>query len=109
MAETAGCQDKTGPAARHSFAGKGVTDASGNVTFNFVTPFPTVPVVTIGSEGNVNVSEARITALTVNSCTINVRGSAVIVILGINVLGAPAPIAGVTVHIAAQEAGRVTP
>lgn len=96
--------------SRHSFAGSGVTDGSGNVTFNFVPPFSVVPDVAVGVQsGSTNTTEARITALTAAACTINLRGSAVLVVLGINVLGAPVPQAGATVHIVAQQPGRIVP
>lgn len=92
---------------RRIFAGTAVSNASGDATFTFNPPFPTVPVVGVGVQtANTNTTEARITALTASSCTVNVRGSAVLVVLGLNVLGAPTPLAGATVHLDAIEAGQ---
>lgn len=94
-------------AGRRIFAGTAVSNASGDATFTFTPPFATVPVVGVAVQtANTNTTEARITALTASSCTVNVRGSAVLVVLGLNVLGAPAPLAGATVHLEALEAGQ---
>jgi len=100
---------ETPPApARRVFAATGVSDAAGNVTFTFVPPFAATPVVSQAVQtANTNTTEARITALSASSCTVNVRGSAILVVLGINVLGAPLPLAGATIHLRATEAGAV--
>lgn len=92
---------------RRVFAGSGVTNASGDVTFTFTPPFPSIPSVTQALQtASTSATEARVTALSASSCTINARGSAVVVVLGINVLGAPAPLVGATVHLHAMEAGQ---
>jgi hypothetical protein len=92
---------------RRLFAGKATSDGSGNVTFTFTPPFPTVPVVSPAIETtNTNVTEARITALTASSCTVNVRQSPGVVVLGISVLQVPQPLSGATVHLTATEAGQ---
>jgi hypothetical protein len=92
---------------RRVFAATGVSDGAGNVTFTFTPAFPAAPVVSVGLQtASTSATEARITALSASSCTVNVRGSAIVVVLGINVLGAPAPLAGATVHCLAVEAGQ---
>ena len=92
---------------RRIFAASGVSNASGDVVFTFTPAFPSIPKVTQALETtNANAVEARVTALSASSCTVNVRTSAVVVVLGINVLGAPAPLAGATVHLHAVEAGQ---
>ena len=92
---------------RRIFAGKVTSDGSGNATFTFTPPFPTIPVVSPAIETtNANVTEARITALSASSCTVNVRQSPGVVILGISVLQVPQPLSGATVHLTATEAGQ---
>ena len=94
-------------ATRRVFAATGVSDGAGNVTFTFSPPFASAPVVSVGLQtASTSATEARITALSASSCTVNVRGSAVVVVLGINVLGAPAPLVGATVHCLDIEAGK---
>lgn len=94
-------------AARRIFAAKGVSDGAGNAVFTFTPPFATVPVVTVGLEtGNTNATEARVTALSASSCTVNIRQSPGVVILGISVLQVPQALAGATVHLEAVEAGQ---
>lgn len=91
---------------RRIVAAKGATDASGNVTFNFVPPFPTIPVVTNAVEASTaDGTETRITALSASSVTFNARRSPAVTILGISVLSAPQPAVGFTVHAMAIEAG----
>lgn len=93
---------------RRIFSGSGVTDASGNVTFNFVPPFAAPPVVAQSiTTGNTNATEARITALSASSCTIQARQSPGVVILGISVLQVPQALVGATVGIIAVDAGQV--
>jgi hypothetical protein len=81
---------------------KGVTDAAGNAVFNLAPyGFTVVPAVGVSVEtANTNVTEARITALTTTSLTVNVRSSAGInvALLGLTLLGLPTPLAGATVH-----------
>lgn len=94
-------------AARRVFAGKGVSDAAGNTVFTFTPPFAVAPVVSVGLETtNANATEARVTALSASSCTVNTRQSPGVVILGISVLQVPQPLAGATVHLLAIEAGQ---
>src|SRR5688572_1728414 len=86
-------------AARRVFAAKGVSDGAGNTVFTFTPPFASIPVVSVGLETtNTNATEARITALSTSSCTVNTRQSPGVVILGISVLQVPQPLAGATVH-----------
>lgn len=94
-------------AVRRVFAGSGVTDASGNVTFTFTPAFASIPVITNAVQTAVTDStECRITALSVNSVTFNARRAPAVVILGISVLQVPIPLVGATVHCHAIEAGQ---
>jgi hypothetical protein len=93
--------------SRRVFSDSGVTDGAGNVTFTFTPPFPTVPVITnVLQTALADATEARVTALSTSSVTFNVRRSPAVVILGISVLSASVPAAGVTVHCDATEAGQ---
>lgn len=91
-----------------SFRATGVTDGSGNATFN-LTPaaFASAPVVTaiIQAAGSNNPIDYRITAVTATSVTVNVRQSSVLIILSLSVLGVSSPLAGVTVHMHAMPSG----
>lgn len=82
---------------RHSFAGTAVSDVNGNAVFNFVPPFPAVPVVEATSEAAV-AGQCRIVALTAGACTVLVATGAV-----------STPVQGATVHLFATEPGRVVP
>jgi hypothetical protein len=89
------------------FAGTGVSDGAGSVTFNFVPPFAVIPVVTHAvATAITDVTECRISAVSVNAVTFNVRRSPAIVLLGISVLQVPIPAAGVTVHCIAVQPGQ---
>lgn len=94
--------------SRREFAGNGVTDAGGNVTFNFIPPFSVVPeaVSQIGPSADTALVEARLTSLTAAAATFNVRRSPSVVILGISVLQVPQNAPGVTVHCIATEPGQ---
>lgn len=93
---------------RRIFSASGVTDASGNVTFTFTPPFASIPVVAQSiTTANTNATEARVTALSTSSCTVNARQSPGVVILGLSVLQVPQPLAGATVGIIAVDAGQV--
>ncbi|MFC8466002.1 hypothetical protein [Streptomyces sp. NPDC057250] len=94
-------------AARRVYAATAVSDASGNATFTFTPAFPAAPVVSVGlATTNTNATEARVTALSASSCTVNVRQSPGVVVLGISVLQVPQPLTGATVHLLAIEAGQ---
>lgn len=94
-------------ASRRVFAAKVVSDGSGNAAFTFTPAFAVAPVVSVGLEtGNTNATEARVTALSGSACTVNVRQSPGVVILGISVLQVPQPLVGATVHLIAIEAGQ---
>lgn len=92
---------------RDIFAGSGVTDSNGNLTFTFSPPFAMVPDCVATVQSTLFVSKT-ITALSVSSCTVNVKQSAAITILGIGVLAAGAPLAGATVHLTATVPGRTS-
>lgn len=94
-------------AARRVFAGTAVSNASGDATFTFSPPFSAAPVASVGLQtSNTNATEARTTALSASSCTVNVRQSPSVVILGFSVLQTPQALAGATVHLVAVEAGQ---
>jgi hypothetical protein len=66
--------------------------------------FAAAPVCSVAVQtGNVNVTEARITARSATQVTVNVRTSAgiFIALLGLTLLGLPTPLAGATVHLTA--------
>ncbi|MEV3895302.1 hypothetical protein [Streptomyces anulatus] len=93
--------------ARRTFAGTGVSDASGNAVFTFTPPFPAAPVVTHAVQTAItDVTECRIAALSASSVTLNVRRSPAVVVLGLSVLQVPIPAAGVTVHCMAALSGQ---
>jgi hypothetical protein len=78
-----------------------VTDAAGNATFSLAgAGFGSAPVVTTTvqtpSTGSIDV---KVTALTAVSCTVNVRQAAIVTVVAVSVLGAPAPLVGATVHL----------
>lgn len=92
---------------RRMFAGNGVTDAAGNITFNFAPAFTAAPIVTHAVQTAItDVTECRVSAVTAASVTFNVRRSPAVVILGISVLQVPIPAAGVTVHCCAVDPGQ---
>lgn len=91
-----------------SFRGSAVSDAAGNATFNLTAAgFAAAPTVTaaIQAAASNQPIDFRIVTLTATSCVINVRQSPVLVVLSLSVLGVAAPLAGVTVHLHAIEAG----
>lgn len=77
----------------------GVTDGSGNVTFTWPAgTFTAPPVVTIALQGAVGFRSHTITANSAASTTVNILGAPVVSLLGIQILAASVPAAGVTVH-----------
>lgn len=104
---TSGDYEAPAPAARRIFSGSGVTDAAGNVVFNFVPAFSAVPNVTHAVQTAVSdITECRVSAVTAASVTFNVRRAPAVVILGISVLQVPVPASGVTVHCHAALPGQ---
>lgn len=90
------------------FAATGVTDGSGNVTFNFpVGLFSAAPVVTAQYQGAASSSpvDYRITARSATSVTLNVRQSlaTVVALIGLTILAQSQPLAGATIHVIASE------
>ncbi|MGW3736673.1 hypothetical protein [Streptomyces sp. NPDC005148] len=78
----------------------GVTDASGNVTFNWPTgTFSVPPVVTVALQGPAGFRSHTITANSATATTINVLGAPVVSLLGIQILAASTAAAGITVHV----------
>jgi hypothetical protein len=94
-------------ATRPIYASSGTTDASGNVTLTFTTPFAAVPDVAHSIETALaDATEARITAISASAVTYNVRRSPSVTILGISVLSAPVAASGVIVRIIATIPGQ---
>jgi hypothetical protein len=78
----------------------GVTDASGNVTFNWSAGVFTVPpIVTVDLQGAAGFRSHTITANSATATTVNVLGAPVVSLLGIQILAASVAASGVTVHI----------
>lgn len=78
----------------------GVTDGSGNVTFTWPAgTFAVPPVVTVALRGDTGFRSHTVTANSATSTTVNVQGSPVVSLLGIQILAAASPAAGVTVHV----------
>lgn len=99
-----------GGPARKIFSGTAVTDGAGNAVFNLTAAgFLAAPVAVGQTQAAASTSplDYRITAISATSCTINVRSSpaTVIALLGLTLLGASVPAAGVTVHLHAMDPG----
>ncbi|MEU1852934.1 hypothetical protein ABZ499_27625 [Streptomyces sp. NPDC019990] len=76
-----------------------VTDSNGVATFNWgAGTFPAPPVVTVALEAGAGFRSSRISANTAAQTQVTVLASAGVTILGIGVLAAGTPAAGVTVH-----------
>lgn len=93
---------------RRIFSAKGTTDGSGNAVFTFSPPFAAAPVVTAALETtDTDVTDVRVTALSASSCTVNVRQTPSVTILGIPVLGTPTALVGAGLHLHAMDPGTV--
>ncbi|WP_167396308.1 hypothetical protein [Streptomyces griseus] len=66
-------------------------------------PFTAPPVVTLAVEGGAGFRSVRITANSPAGTTVQADGAAVVELLGISLLAAALPAAGVTVHLIATE------
>lgn len=93
-----------------SFRATGVTDASGNVTFNLTAAaFAAAPVIALAFNGAASTSpvDYRVTAVSATSATVHVVQSAatVIALLGLTLLGAAVPLAGATIDLIAMPSG----
>lgn len=89
----------TPPAGARVERARGVTDGSGNITFNWPAgAFSAPPVVTIGLQGSAGFRVHSITANTAAATTVNVQASTGVTLLGIGVLAVGGPASGVTVH-----------
>lgn len=94
--------------SRPGFAATAVTNGSGDAVFTFPAGlFPAAPVAAaaIQAADSQNPIDYRITGLTATGCTVRCRQSPIVVVLSLSVVGASAPIAGVTVHLVATPAG----
>lgn len=93
------------PAPPHVERAKGVTDGSGNVTFNWPAgAFTQAPTVAIGVQGASGFRAYTITANSATATTVNVLGAPVVSLLGIQILAAAIPAPGLTVHAIATDA-----
>lgn len=93
---------------RPSWAGTAVTNASGDAVFTFPAGlFASAPVVaaTFATADSQNPIDFRVTAVSATSCTVRLRQSPIVVVLSLSVVGASAPVAGVTVNLIATPAG----
>lgn len=90
-----------------SFRASGVTDGSGNVTFDMTAAgFSAVPIVSsVLFNAPTDATECRVTAISATSVTFNARRAPGVIILGIGVLGAAVAASGVTVNVLAFPAG----
>ncbi|MGA5202804.1 hypothetical protein [Streptomyces variegatus] len=90
--------DYEAPARRQERA-TAVTDGNGNAVFAWPAgAFAAPPVVTVAIQGPAAFRSHSITANTAASTTVNVLAAAGVTLLGIGVLAAGSPAAGVTVH-----------
>lgn len=93
---------------RRVFAQTGVTDASGEASFAFVTPFAGDPVVSAALESDTDgAAEVRVVSRSESGCVVRVRSSAAVDVAGTLVLQAPQPLEGATVHLLAFGSGTV--
>ncbi|WNI20277.1 hypothetical protein [Actinacidiphila sp. ITFR-21] len=86
-----------------------VTDSAGQATVTWDPPFPAPPVLALAVEAGGGFRSVRLTASTAASATVRADGAAVIEVLGLSVLAAALPAAGVTVHVIATEPQEVAP
>ncbi|WP_327415393.1 hypothetical protein [Streptomyces sp. NBC_01233] len=78
----------------------GVTDANGNVTFNWPAgTFSVPPVVTVALQAAAGFRSATVTANSATATTVNVLGAPVVSLLGIQILAASIPAPSITVHV----------
>lgn len=81
-----------------------VTDSGGQAVITWSPPFAAPPVVTLAVQaGAGGFRSVRITANTASATTVQADGAAVVELLGISLLAAAVPAAGVTVHALAVE------
>lgn len=77
-----------------------VTDASGDAVFTWPAgAFAVPPVVTVALQGAAGFRSHTVTANSATATTVNVVGAPVVSVLGIQILAAAIPAAGVTVHV----------
>lgn len=86
------------------FVGSAVSGNSGTVTFDMSSAGFTVPpaasACVVAADGS-TIYDVKITALTKTSCSVRVRSSNPVSILGVSALGLPAPCQGVSVNLIA--------
>lgn len=92
-----------GPGVRVSRA-TAVTNSGGQAVIAWSPPFAAPPVVALGVQADSSgFRSVRITANTAASTTVQADGAAVVELLGVSLLAAALPAAGVTVHVTATE------
>jgi hypothetical protein len=107
MSGTGGFYVPQPAAPRAVWAAAAVTDGSGVATFTYPAGlFTAAPVAAVEIQGgNGNAKFHKITSNTPAGCTVQVLQAAGVTLLGIGVLAASVPEAGVTVHLHATTAG----
>lgn len=80
-----------------------VTDGAGQAVIAWSPPFAAPPVVTLAVQAGGGFRSVRITSNAASATTIQADGAAVVELLGISLLAAALPAAGVTVHVQAVE------
>lgn len=89
-----------------SFAGSGVTNASGDVTFTFPAAFAVAPDVAVGIEvGGANFYFHKITARSTTAVTVHIDVAATVTVATVVVLAAATAASGVTVNVLAATPG----
>ncbi|EDY43988.1 hypothetical protein SSBG_02178 [Streptomyces sp. SPB074] len=92
-----------GPGVRVARA-TAVTTSSGQAVVAWEPPFEAAPVVSVAVQGDGGgFRSVRVTANSASSTTVQAEGAAVVELLGISLLAAALPAAGVTVHLIAVE------
>ncbi|WP_433341731.1 hypothetical protein [Streptomyces sp. CA-253872] len=81
-----------------------VTNGSGQAVVAWEPPFAAAPVVSVAVQaGGGGFRSVRVTSNSPASTTVQAEGAAVVELLGISLLAAALPAAGVTVHLIAVE------
>lgn len=84
---------------------EGVTGPDGRVTFTWADPFPAPPVIGLSVHGTGGLDTPRVVENTAEQTVVEVRRTSGVNVelLGLTLLGADQPAAGVTVQVTAQE------
>lgn len=85
------------------------TDNAGQAVVTWNPPFTAPPIVSLAVQAVGGFRSVRLTANTTDSTTVQADGAAVVELLGISLLAAALPAAGITVHLTATEPQEVIP